>query len=303
MPHAFVMLNVSAGNADIEAVRASLERAVEGSKWTFELFLREKGTKRRLVCRRAIRRGVDLLVAAGGDGTVCKVADVASHHRIPVLILPVGTGNLIARELGVPLDLDAALEALHDPEVRRVDALDLGDRRCFSKVSMGLYAQIVEQVDCEEKQRLGRLAYARTFLEELARAPTWGFALEIDGVRSEVEATMILVANVGAVGVGELRWAHEVDPSDGVVQVCVIRVNRLLEAGELVLGTLFGAADDSVHTEVFTAREQIEIACTDPAALVRGDGAKIGRGSVSLSVAAGAAEVWLPPAGVRARDR
>lgn len=294
MPRAFVLLNARAGNADREALDAALAAGL-GSRegWSWHVFERHKGQGRRKACRRAVDEGYDLLVAAGGDGTVGRVADVGAERDVPIGILPVGTGNLVARELGVPLDLAEAVTCLATCEVRRIDAMDIGKRRLLSKVSVGAYAEMAHRVGPDDKRRWGRLAYVGALARELADQPLRRVRLTVDGAVSEVAAMTVLVANCGATGVGDLCWGEGIDPTDGALDVLVITADGWDLAG-VVTATLQGATDGSRHVHHLRARQEVSLELDDADAAVRGDGKEVGSGSITVRLRPGAVRCRLP---------
>jgi diacylglycerol kinase family enzyme len=295
MPRAFVLLTSRAGGADHDALHAALSRGLsDHPDWSWELVVRGDDDKRRPMCRDAVDAGFDLLVAAGGDGTVCRVGDVGVERDVPIGILPMGTGNLVARELGVPLDLDDAVAALRDGVETQVDCLDIGDRRLVSKISVGAYAQMAEAVGADDKRRLGRLAYVRALAQQLVAAPECQLQLTVDGCCSEVSATAVFVANVGSTGVGELRWGEGIDPCDGVADVLLFTPRSGVELAGLVATSLMGATESHGAVHHLRAERCVELQLADDDAPVRGDGKVVATGAVVVQVRGGALRCRLP---------
>src|SRR5690606_31252171 len=117
----------------------------------------------------AIDAGAQLVIAAGGDGTVSAVADGLIGSDVPMGILPLGTANVLARELGLPLDPDATCAVLASSrETATLDVMRVGGRPFFTQVGVGLDSLMIRDTDTEAKQRLGRLAYLWTAAERLA---------------------------------------------------------------------------------------------------------------------------------------
>jgi diacylglycerol kinase family enzyme len=142
------------------------------------------------VAELARRADVDALGAAGGDGTVASVAAVAIERDLPLFVVPYGTRNHFARDLG--LDRDDALAALagFEGEERRVDVGRAGKRCFLNNVSLGLYAALVQQREHHRRRRQA-LAGLRALWLGLRRRP--GIWASIDG--EPVKARVVLVAN------------------------------------------------------------------------------------------------------------
>lgn len=291
----FILANTRSGGFDPVALRRAIEARFgdEGDGWSWAL--RTKGQSRRDLTRAALGKGHRVIVAAGGDGTVAKVADVVSQADDAVLgVLPTGTGNLFARELGVPLSIPGALERISaDPSGgRRVDGMQVnGQRRCFSHVSLGTYSRIASLDTPAEKQALGRLAYLRHMARELRRETSWTFRLSHDGRPRTVRASLVLVANVGAVGLGGLRWGDDIAPDDGVLEVCIVHARDVPGYLRLAGRALLGQHRQAPEIEYLRVHRELVIVADDPDLPVRGDGKEIGRGRVAVRVLPGAVTV------------
>jgi predicted polyphosphate/ATP-dependent NAD kinase len=121
-PKALVVLNPVAGNSDASIVRQALEENLGNGDWYYEIY--ETTGQERLadVVRAALGQDFDVFVAAGGDGTVSGVVNGLIHSKHPLGIIPVGTGNTLARELDIPLNIEDALGILiGEHEVRTID--------------------------------------------------------------------------------------------------------------------------------------------------------------------------------------
>ena len=170
----------------------------------------------------------ELLVVAGGDGTVHGAVSALADRgaQAPALgIIPLGTGNDLARTLGVPEDPALALEALDAPDVRALDLIAVeGGRWVINVASAGIAVTITESLDGELKERWGPAAYALSAASNLAPAALESWELEIavdDGQGEPVEAVAVFVANGRTCG-GGLAVAPSADPEDGIIEVLVV---------------------------------------------------------------------------------
>ena len=133
---------------------------------------------------------VDVLGAAGGDGTVASVAAIAVERGLPVVVVPYGTRNHFARDLGLDRDDPLAALAGFEGEERRVDVGRAGERQFLNNVSLGLYASLVHRREHHRRRRQA-LAGLRALWLSLRRRP--GIWATIDG--EPVKARIVLVAN------------------------------------------------------------------------------------------------------------
>ena len=216
-----VVTNTSAGGTADEPVEAALA------------VLRKAADVRREVCAEPgdLERVLDTLggrtlVVAGGDGSV-HTAVAALHARgelspdRPLGLLPLGTGNDLARTLGIPLDPAAAAEALRTGRFRPLDlVVDDAEGVVVNAVHVGVGAEAAEKATAW-KDRLGRAAYAVGSIAAGAGATGWHLRVEVDGDRVPVDdVLMVGVANGRTVG-GGAELAPDAEPDDGLLDVVV----------------------------------------------------------------------------------
>src|SRR6266545_1664435 len=148
-----VVTNPAAGaNADPSV--GDIREALEAAGVQCEL-CEAHGTNLRDETNRAIQSRPDAIVAAGGDGTVSSVAAQLVSSQIPLGVLPTGTLNHFAKDLGIPLELDAAASVIGAAKIRSIDLAQVNDRIFINNSSIGLYPQVIQKRD-EIRERLGR---------------------------------------------------------------------------------------------------------------------------------------------------
>ncbi len=182
---------------------------------------------------RAAAFGPDRVAAVGGDGTFQMVAAALMEHGIPVGIIPMGSANGMARELGLPQAPEAALQVFwlsqHTPSL---DVIAIDDRYyCFHFADIGFNARLVE--DYQEDKERGLKTYARYLLKELPQQELMRLRLQVGEKLIESEAYMAVLANARRFGTGVL-FNPEGNLFDGrfeVVLVEEITLGGLLKAG------------------------------------------------------------------------
>ena len=119
----------------------------------------------------AARAGVDLVMAAGGDGTVTACAAGLAGQAVPLAILPAGTGNLLAFNLGIPLDLAQALEVALTGVDRKIDLGNANGRPFVAMAGLGVDAKMLRSTSEAAKKRFGYAAYVAAVLRHVADPP------------------------------------------------------------------------------------------------------------------------------------
>jgi YegS/Rv2252/BmrU family lipid kinase len=165
---------------------------------------------------------VDVLMVFGGDGTVHEVANGLPVPDGPVIaLLPGGTGNDLARAIGIPPDPVAAATELAGARPRSLDLLDCGSRRAANGINAGFAAAATEVLSPRVKRLLGPAAYLAGGVRAGVNPPTWPARVEVDGRVVEGEALAVVIGNGGSFGGG--RWLiPEADVGDGLLDVLVV---------------------------------------------------------------------------------
>jgi diacylglycerol kinase family enzyme len=247
----------------------------------------EEGDLRAIV-RDALERGCDPIIAAGGDGTVSTVADVLVGTSAHLIIFPLGTANVLARELGIPIELDGACKlggtrvnpgslAGQHHAVVEIDAMKVNGHHYFTQVGVGLDSLMIRDTAVEHKRRFGRLAYIWTALTTLV-----GF-----------KATQVLIANTGMMGHPGFRWGADIRADDARLDVCIVRAKSILDYAGLFWHVVTGSHKQSPNVRYQVASTRIVITAKHPLP-VQADGEILGTTPVEVEVVPRALKVVVP---------
>lgn len=238
----------------------------------------------------AIAAGVDLVAGYGGDGTQHEVAIavLTSDRKIPMAILPGGTGNGFCRENNVPNDLTAAVELLcTSTHLRQVDAAQVGDQYFIQRMYTGVEPE--EQTSRELKDKYGVLAYAVTAHQQAQALTEADYRLTIDGEVIERRGTKCYVVNSGMSGKG-LSFDREFSAADGYLDVFLL--NRDLAHVQAVAGRFLHPNRPKSGLDYWRGRE-VTIQC-DPTRAVWTDGEHLGSTPVTARILAGVLPIVVP---------
>lgn len=177
----------------------------------------------------------DAIFALGGDGTVMEVAGALAGSQTPVGVLAGGTGNLLARAMGIPLSVDRAVAALVAGDEHLVDLGRFTSGRRFAiAAGVGVDAAMVAETPGWLKRRLGVLAYtimgSRAALRAVLLGRFFHVRLTIDGVVHERRAAAVMVANFGAVLGNRITLGPEIRTDDGLLDGCIFSPRSLGDA-------------------------------------------------------------------------
>jgi YegS/Rv2252/BmrU family lipid kinase len=255
------------------------------------------------VTRDALARGYDTIVAVGGDGTVSEVAAALVGTDVPMGVVPGGTANVFAQELGIPLDVDAACALIvGEHSTMRVDAMEV-DGRCFVlQIGIGLDSLMIRDTDRRAKRRFGRLAYVWTFFTRLVGFQPVRFTIAADDRRLRPRASQVLVANGGVLGAAPFRWGDHIRPDDGRIDICIISARSGVDYARLAWHALLGRQRQDRSVRFLTAERTIVVS-TDRPLPIQADGEIIGDTPLQIRVVPSALHIVVPLATPDATDR
>ncbi len=291
---ACVILNPNAGSA---AERDVLARALERLGDVDVCATDEAGDAIRFAAS-AVEQGSDLVVAAGGDGTINEVVNGLSKSwdRARLGVIPLGTGNDFARTLDVPTDIDAAVEVLLQDNHRPVDVVcvESDQTRYFINVSAGGFSGLVdEKLSDEMKASWGPLAYMRAALIALPDLTGYHMTIQFDDEEpQELVAYNVVVANARFVA-GGIPVAPEALLDDGQVDVLLVPVTSLPRLAALVPLVLLGRHQESADI-TFRRASRLKVE-SKPGMWFNTDGELVGNQPATFTVLPRALRVIVGP--------
>lgn len=287
----FVVLNPRSGVGSALYLKDEILRGLRGLEVRY--FSLGEGEKLQGAVRDAIDDGANEVVAVGGDGTVSGVAEAVAGTGAVMGIVPTGTANMLARELGIPLSIASSTKVIRQRErVIGMDAMASGDRSFVYQVVVGVGADLNRRVSKEEKELLGRSAYLVAMLRSVTELQPLRARCRIDGRKVEMWVNQLIIANAGILGMAPLRLGPGIRPDDGRVEVVAMRGRGrldLLGSGmDMVLGNYRAPS-----LKYFVARKEIVLETT-PITVIKADGEYIGQTPLTLRVRPGAVKVIVP---------
>lgn len=242
---------------------------------------------------RAHAGDVDAVFALGGDGTVMEVLHALQGGDTPVGVLPAGTGNLLARSLGIPMSVPKAVSALLGGETTRIDLGRLEGGRVFAiAAGVGIDAAMVQEASARAKRRFGVLAYVLAGARAALRMDEFALRATVDGVTHEFRATAALVANFGTVLGGLIHLGPDIRENDGVLDLCVFSPTGVPDA--LRLGWRLVRHDFRPDGSMHFLKGRTMHLETAPRRVAQADGELLAPPTLQVTVAPLAARVLVP---------
>ncbi len=178
------------------------------------------------LAREQVAAGRYLIIACGGDGTVNEVVNGMAGSRVPLALLPAGTGNVLAKELGLPWDIWRAAEYIPASEVRRIALGRAGDRYFICMAGVGVDANIVYRLNIGTKLSLGMLSYWIESFRQLLEYEFPLFSVRVEG--QGFPAALLIVSRTKNYG-GPVQLTRRADLFSDEFEVCLFqRRNRFL---------------------------------------------------------------------------
>jgi YegS/Rv2252/BmrU family lipid kinase len=259
-----------------------------------ELFkLTEAAGDAELMARDFIKEGADTIIAAGGDGTINEVVNGMVESDVPLGILPIGTANVLAKELGIPPDWRKAWEVIRNGHTRRIDLGRAEEHYFVQMAGVGFDAQVIKQTGWEFKKNWGPLSYVWTGMGLLAEKSPRLIVQSEELEEDEITARFVLVGNGRYYG-GPFEVFPAAKMDDGYLNVYIFQKLNYGDVFRYLQGIFAGnmdGTDDLVVRKLkqFTVRAQDEREV--PAEV---DGELLGEVPVTFRVQPKALEVLVP---------
>lgn len=200
----------------------------------------------------AAKKGFDVIVAVGGDGTINEVATKVLEHKKILGIIPLGSGNGLARFLKIPISVKNAILSINTFNLIAIDAAQLNGKCFFNMAGVGFDAHI-SNVFANNNTR-GLKGYVELGLKEVTAYRPQKYTVEIDGVTYKRDAVMISVANSSQYG-NNVYISPQSSITDGLLDVCIIKPFPLYKLPVLAYQMLKATTHQSAMVEIIAGKK------------------------------------------------
>jgi diacylglycerol kinase (ATP) len=279
----FTVLNPVAGRSGDEDIHQLLDERLTDLGIDYEIYETTGEEDVSEICKQAREKGFDIIVAAGGDGTVSAVLNGVVLSEVPMGILPVGTGNGLARALKIPLNIQDALRTIiSDHQVLNLDTMRVGERYFILNVSIGISSRAMKGTPADEKQSKGLLAYVQTILEDLEDIETSRFQLTLDGHDLQVDASEVLISNGKILKKPPFLFGTRETMSDGHLNINILKAKQTREYLQLAWNLLVDPEKSQSVLKDLTVREKVLIQVPGEPQPAQADGELIGESPLEV---------------------
>lgn len=262
------IINPKSGNSDKSSLEQQIESICAKNNKDYALFYTTGKNDQEKIKERQSDYQADTLVACGGDGTINLVAQILFHSEIKLGIIPLGSANGLAYELGIEDNVEESLELLMNGHLMNMDVICINEEYfCLHLSDLGFNAQMIR--DFEESGQRGMLAYAKSFFSSLIEKEATDFRIEFNGTEKEIKAEMIVLANASSYGTGAIiNPGSKLD--DGTFELVIFKPIPLKDLLPLTLESFLGDIKNSPYVEIHKV-ERLKIYCNE-AELLQVDG-------------------------------
>jgi YegS/Rv2252/BmrU family lipid kinase len=244
-------MNPISGSASKAAIPKLIENRLDKSLFSYEIINTEYAGHASIIAKEAAEKGVDIVVAIGGDGTVNEVGRALVNTNTAMGIIPCGSGNGLARHLQIPMDAGKAIQMLNYDEVHQLDYGIINDKVFFCTCGMGFDAFI--SMKFSEAGKRGPITYAENILKEGLKYEPETYEIEDETGTKHYKAFLVSVANASQYG-NNAYIAPQASMSDGLLDVIIMEPFDMLEAPQVGIDMFNKTLNKNSKIKTFTAK-------------------------------------------------
>lgn len=252
MKQAMLIVNPSSGEEKSKDYEIRAENKLKKSFDKVKVYHTQRDGDAILLCKKACKENFHSVFVMGGDGTVNEAINgLAEEKYIPKFgVFPLGTVNDLARALNISLDPIEAIENFDADSLIDLDVGKINEVYFINVAAIGILPESINDVESEDKTRLGKFAYYISVLKNLTNLETFKFKIIIDGKEEEIETSTILIGLTNSVGGFETLFP-EAKVNDGALNFLAIKGKNLLDTVKSVPDLLRGV-DSSTENIRYT---------------------------------------------------
>ncbi len=246
------IINPISGVSKKRNIPGLIERYLDLDRFEYAIAFTKHRFHARKLARKFSAEGVDIVVAVGGDGSVHEVGTALIGTETKLAIIPIGSGNGLARHLKIPLNVKEALLCINHDQCIKMDTVKVNDKSFLGVGGYGFDAVVANKFD--KGKRRGIRGYIMTILKEFFRFNPLNVSIDVDGKVKTLPVVLCTVANASQFGNG-FTVSPESDVTDGELELCILKPFSIWSAPAIALDFFRKRSHKSRHSEVIRFRK------------------------------------------------
>ena len=248
------VINPRAGNREGGSLELSISEESREQDFEYLIYRLESNNEEKSIKKEISKYSPDVIAVAGGDGTVNLLAKILNGNDIPLLIIPFGSANGMAKELKLGNRADSTLSLISTGERRKIDLLKINGNICIHLGDVGFNASIVKRFDQDPKR--GLWTYARHLFKELFLINSYKFQINFDNQQIKRRAVSVTFANASKYGTGAvINPLGKLD--DGKFELVIIKPFPKIHLLSISWKMFIGRLQTSEFVEVFSCKKAV----------------------------------------------
>jgi diacylglycerol kinase (ATP) len=249
-----VIINPQSGNRNQDNLEDLIAIEAKSTNFDYQIYRCGRGDQEKKIRKEIESYKPEIVVGAGGDGTVSLLAKILVDTEISLLIVPFGSANGMAKEIGIGNDVSLAVSLINKGLVRKIDLLLVNNRICIHLADVGLNARIVKRF--EKDTRRGVLTYAKHLLAEIFLIKHYTFDITYDNKEAKRKAVSITFANASKYGTGAvINPTGKLD--DGCFELVIVKPFPRVKLFSIAWKMFRGTLQTSEYVEVIRCKEAL----------------------------------------------
>jgi YegS/Rv2252/BmrU family lipid kinase len=241
-----IIVNPSAGGD--EDIVSIIHQKLDAStiNWDVRVTKDKKDIKKFI--NEAIKNKVDAVAVYGGDGTITEATELIYKSSIPLIILPGGTANILAKELNLPLTSAEMLDLLIQKKIaiKKIDIGLINKKPFLLRINFGLFADMIVETDRNLKKTIGQLAYGISAIRKLTDIQPVTYTIKIGRKIIITKGISLMVANSTNIGMRGFSLLHDATMSDGKLDIFLVKNSEIGHITSLLGGALTGTKSEEL---------------------------------------------------------
>lgn len=285
------IVNPKAGTRSSDLLEGQIERNLDQSRFRYSLLYTEHPGHGLELARSAVDNKAAAVIAVGGDGTMNECATALIGSNTILGLIPMGSGNGLARDLGIPLEIPKSIHVINGFTCRTIDCGVVNGNYFFCTAGVGFDAWISRKF--QQQKGRGFRGYMNTAIKEFSRYRSSTYTVEFNHTRKQVKAFSITMANSCQFG-NNAFISPEADPGDGFIDLCIVKAFPKHHVFAMARRLFNGTIHRSRFTEIYRVKKACIQCPGDIPCHIDGEARMVHGGELNFETLPGALRILVP---------